>query len=822
MADVQIAVIDQQNVQIAVIDPENTQLALAAPAEAVVNVAVPGIQGPVGTTGSVTIAQAGTAATPGIRFESDTNTGIYSPGADQVALATAGTGRLFVDATGNVGIGAAPGAYKFDVQGGGQRILSQGSTSFLEIGNGTATSQAAFIDFTTDTTYTDYGLRFIRDAAGANSVSQLAHRGTGDLSLRCLEAAPLTFYTTNTERARIDSSGRLLLGTSTSVNTFGVAPVFQIAGGEAYQSTIAYRADAFAPFISVGHSRSATIGTQTVLQSGDDFGTFAFVGSDGTGLIQGARISAQVDGTPGTNDMPGRLVFSTTADGAASPTERLRITSAGNVGIGTAAPGDILSLTGGNIALQSTGGAGAGDRPTERRLLRSDIGSTNGLAAIGMNGAGTNGFLGEIKFYTGSADLFNTALAERARIDSSGRLLVGTSSARSNYYGSITPGGIQIETGTQSLFQNSNNATGPALYLGKSRGATVNSNTVVQANDQIGSVIFFGADGTNVWPGAQIVGEVDGTPGTNDMPGRLVFSTTADGAATPTERLRITSAGNVGIGTASPATLLQCQQASAGTVGTFNLTSSTGGGAEIRVANGYSSTVPIYSFWFNNTTGIGNPAANEISAIISGSERARIDSSGRLLVGTSSSTNTIGVESGLQVQGTGAGSFITSARWAASADNPGFIFAKSRGAAVGTRAVVSSNDVLGAVYFSGDDGTNFIQAALITATVDGTPGTNDMPGRLVFSTTADGAASPTERLRITSTGVLQIADAGNITVGTTTGTKIGTGTTQKIGFYNATPVVQPTAVANATDAASVITQFNALLTRMRNLGLIAT
>jgi hypothetical protein len=71
-------------------------------------------------------------------------------------------------------------------------------------------------------------------------------------------------------------------------------------------------------------------------------------------------------------------------------------------------------------------------------------------------------------------------------------------------------------------------------------------------------------------------------------------------------------------------------------------------------------------------------------------------------------------------------------------------------------------------------------------------------------------------------GNLQLADARNVILGTTTGTKIGTATTQKLGFYNATPVVQPTAVADATDAASVITQLNALLSRMRDLGLIAT
>jgi hypothetical protein len=90
-----------------------------------------------------------------------------------------------------------------------------------------------------------------------------------------------------------------------------------------------------------------------------------------------------------------------------------------------------------------------------------------------------------------------------------------------------------------------------------------------------------------------------------------------------------------------------------------------------------------------------------------------------------------------------------------------------------------------------------------------------------------------ERLRITSAGLvgigtsapsslLHLADAGNITVGTTTGTKIGTATTQKLGFYNATPVVQPAAVADATDAATVITQLNDLLAKLRTLGIIAT
>jgi hypothetical protein len=100
-------------------------------------------------------------------------------------------------------------------------------------------------------------------------------------------------------------------------------------------------------------------------------------------------------------------------------------------------------------------------------------------------------------------------------------------------------------------------------------------------------------------------------------------------------------------------------------------------------------------------------------------------------------------------------------RWDAGSTGFAMQFGKSRSGAVGTQGIVSSGDSAGQLQFFGDDGTSFIQLATINAAVDGTPGTNDMPGRLVFSTTADGAATPTERLRITSTGALAIAGASN-------------------------------------------------------------
>ena len=72
------------------------------------------------------------------------------------------------------------------------------------------------------------------------------------------------------------------------------------------------------------------------MQNGDELGEIRFAGADGTNLQSyAASIRTEVDGTPGSGDMPGRLIFSTTADGAGSSTERARITSGGDLLVGT-------------------------------------------------------------------------------------------------------------------------------------------------------------------------------------------------------------------------------------------------------------------------------------------------------------------------------------------------------------------------------------------------------------------------------------------------------------------------------------------------------
>jgi len=93
------------------------------------------------------------------------------------------------------------------------------------------------------------------------------------------------------------------------------------------------------------------------------------------------------------------------------------------------------------------------------------------------------------------------------------------------------------------MVENAADAFGSNFTMRKSRNTTLNAHTVVQDDDVTGNINFQGSDGTDFHSTASIASAVDGTPGNNDMPGRLTFSTTADGASSPTERMRILGGG---------------------------------------------------------------------------------------------------------------------------------------------------------------------------------------------------------------------------------------------------------------------------------------
>lgn len=135
-------------------------------------------------------------------------------------------------------------------------------------------------------------------------------------------------------------------------------------------------------------------------------------------------------------------------------------------------------------------------------------------------------------------------------VDASGRLLMGQTSVSLNAGIQITSDGTSAPNSNIASVRRSSDVTGTALVLQKSRG-TLASPSIVSSGDALGDIQTYGYDGANMVLSTLIRSEVDGTPGTNDMPGRLVFSTTADGASTVTERMRIGSDGGVGIGGAN-------------------------------------------------------------------------------------------------------------------------------------------------------------------------------------------------------------------------------------------------------------------------------
>ena len=183
----------------------------------------------------------------------------------------------------------------------------------------------------------------------------------------------LMFYDvpSGTERARIDASGRVLIGQTSSINgIFGSPPPrFSVSTNQASPAIFAtYSSNSYASRIDLLKSRNATVGSHTVVQDGDGLGEIYFGGSDGDQFHGGALIQAVVESGVGNDDMPANLRFYTNG-GATTVTERLRITSSGNLKMPDAAQiqlgnddqsstGDLrLYHNGSNSAVQNYQGA---------------------------------------------------------------------------------------------------------------------------------------------------------------------------------------------------------------------------------------------------------------------------------------------------------------------------------------------------------------------------------------------------------------------------------------------------------------------------------
>ena len=290
---------------------------------------------------SIVAVEDGLQATPSLTITNDLNTGVFRSGADALAIVTGGQYAIACTSTQAVGIRTPNPSTALHVAGNARVGADDVTDAHLQIGKGASGNRNSYIDIVADTTYTDYGLRIIRNNTGANATSELKHRGTGALNFTTQEAAPIVFNTTNSPRVAIDSDGRLLVGTSTDTNNARLQEKLALVtigsgniGGMAITNYGGTGAGS-RPLLDFQRSRGTTDGSFTAVASGDQLGSIIFRGADGSQFADAAFINCEVDGTPGASDMPGRLVFSTTPNSGSSPTERMRISNYGRIDMRT-------------------------------------------------------------------------------------------------------------------------------------------------------------------------------------------------------------------------------------------------------------------------------------------------------------------------------------------------------------------------------------------------------------------------------------------------------------------------------------------------------
>ena len=301
--------------------------------------------------------------------------------------------------------------------------------------------------------------------------------------------------------------------------------------------------------LDIGSLNATTVqigAATTVHTTGIDVGSGSVTGHNihSTGIVTATSFVGPVTGNL-TGNVTGNADTASNLTGSPSITVT-NITAAGNVSIaGTLTYEDVtnidavgvvtaragVNISGGNLQVGGTNVINSGRVLYNLEQLK--LADTKELV-LGSNDdlkiyhSGSHSFISEegagaLKIKGDDIRFENASATEALRIDSSGRLNIGSSSAPG------TVGGFS-HINVHGTGINANGAIG--LYRNSA------SPSVGQG---IGAIYFANSDGN---PGAYIQGQSDGTWGTNDYPGRLVFFTTSDGASSATERLRIDSAGN--------------------------------------------------------------------------------------------------------------------------------------------------------------------------------------------------------------------------------------------------------------------------------------
>jgi len=536
----------------------------------------------------------------------------------------------------------------------------------------------------------------------------------------------------------LDSSQRVLINTSSVAVGSTTEAHLQVATASGIALALRSTATAVGPAAVLALGRQNGTG---IVSDDDHIGDIRFASHDGTDLThESARIRAAVDGAPGNNDVPGRLEFSTTADGAITPTERMRITSSGTVLIG-----------------------GQTDYGVARTYLtqRTD---DDGFGVVDANQTYTtllyaNAAGSVLKNNTNLPFSFQTSNTTAMTIDSSQRVIVGADSTRSTYNHTVA--------NTTAVSRILGIASGgvDALHFDQARGS-VASPTASNADGDGSYISFSSYDGTN-WDD---IGSIAVVTDAQQDSGRFIIRTTPSGGS-QSERVRVDQYGNIGIGGIAPqsnggvtARVVHAHNASGNDWSINHWTSSATGGAggDGFIAGVIGSDVYLYNY-----------EASDMIIATNSSTAMTIDSSQRVLIGsTTARANFWNSTVAPQFQIESASDFGRQAAIISSSTNTAYsgvlILAHQLSGSNGGNTLTSNGTAVGTLAFQGNDGTQFVPTATISSQVDGTSGTDDTPGRLVFATTVDGATSATERMRINNSGHVVIAGAaGNLNSPTT-------------------------------------------------------
>jgi len=455
----------------------------------------------------ILFTSSGSATAPSLQIGSGTtyNPGLYSPGTDQLAISTGGTRRLLIDSGGNVSIDAVTDT-------GVKPLAIYSATRDAEI-------------------------RLITNSGTEQNAYVTLRQSGGNLEFYSTNGA-IIFNPANTDRARIRADGLFEIkgaGTAGSSPAFSVnqsAPTnsfFIDSGGKlglginnpACRLNVVGAAGSGDDGISIS-SGSTTLGSKAAL---------FFVPSSGPSFTTGSAIKAERLSPDGSD-----LQFFTVSSLGNAPVRAMTIDSSGRLGIGNTIPNNKLDVSG------SISATGAFNNSGFAPHVHLGVVGGNPCIASGNNVASTYLPLVFRQETTNGA-------GEAMRIDASGRLLVGTTTAKTNYFGSGSIGsnfqvvGSSHAQSSVIIHNEAANTQGPYIHLGKARGTGFE---IVSNDDLLGSLIYFGAGGSAMHPAASINAFVDGAPSANVMPSRLVFLTN-DGtaSASPTERMRIKSNGDI-------------------------------------------------------------------------------------------------------------------------------------------------------------------------------------------------------------------------------------------------------------------------------------